>query len=714
MTLPRVVVDLTPSTAGPGWSVRVRGAGVDAEHELAAVRVQVGGEACRVPAAPVEAVELARLLDRIRRRSTVDGDVRRYGQWLFAGLLGPVWERIRTAQAVCAARGVELALRWPVDQTDLHRLVWEAMHDGRAPLAADPDLLVAITRLVPVETGAVHTIERTPRVLFAVGGSMVDEVIRPGAMFMGLLRGFDARGVCSAKAAQTVTVKSLTDHCTGFRPDLVHIVAHGDSVDGRGSIVLGDGEQVTAEQLVPALTGARRPLAVVLSACGSGSTAAPGGGPLAAELVEQGIPIVSAVSGEVSEQACRLYTRRLVEAIGDGTPLAVAAAQGRRAALLDSSSPRDQLDWAMPSLFLSESVPSSFRPVDAKARRIVEIADSLKLREWPLFIGRTSILDLVDDLFADEVNRRLSVIGAIGDDISGMGGTRLLRELGYMLLLRGHLPLLLGPFDPTKSPSDLRAMLGAVLDCMAILATELDLPVPRFRLLEPHYPAEAAAEDPGRAAYAARMAFYAAKARFAADAVPLDWGVATTMLTADLETLAVAAEDLAEPFGPHSRVVVLADEIHRWGVVGDLLDHLKAAGRNGFGSRARPVPVVFTASTGVASGAAVRSFSERMANMPGHVFPQLGPLPVDEGVIGFQWVLLNPPSPRAGDGGTVYAALPKARYDDFVQAFKFFEGRPTVVREPVLYRVAEMLEHFEVFVTGDDHAAWTRYEERYS
>jgi hypothetical protein len=502
----------------------------------------------------------------------------------------------------------------------------------------------------------------------------------------------------------------LTDKCTRFRPDLVHIVAHGDTVDGRGSIVLGDDEQVTADKLVPALTAAHRPLAVVLSACGTGSTAAEGGSPLAAELVEQGIPIVSAVSGEVSEQACRLYTRRLVEAISDGTPLAVAAARGRRAALLDSTSPRDRLDWAMPSLFVAESVPSSFRPVDARARRIVEVADGLKLREWPLFIGRASILDLVDDLFADDVNRRLSVVGAVGDDISGLGGTRLLREMGYLLLLRGHLPLLLGPYDPTASPSDLRAMLCAVLDCVGILTTELDMPVPRLRLLERHYPSTAQETDP----LACRVMFYEAKARFSAEDGPLDWGVATTMLSADLSTLALAARELPEPFGAHTQIVLLADEIHRWGVLGELLDHLKSAGRNVFGVRDLPVPMVFTSSTGVPSGAAVKSFCERMANMPGYVFPRLGPLPVDEAVIGFQWVLLNPASLRGGDDATVYAARPGVRYETLVESFDIFDGRPTVVRDPLLYKVAKLLEHFDVFVTGDDDAAWSRYEKRYS
>jgi hypothetical protein len=48
------------------------------------------------------------------------------------------------------ARGVDLALQWAPEEADLHRMVWEAMHDEADYLARDRTLLVSVTRLVRV------------------------------------------------------------------------------------------------------------------------------------------------------------------------------------------------------------------------------------------------------------------------------------------------------------------------------------------------------------------------------------------------------------------------------------------------------------------------------------------------------------------------------------------------------------------------------------
>src|SRR5262249_45152635 len=167
--------------------------------------------------------------------------------------------------------------------------------------------------------------------------------------------------------------------------------------------------------LVTALTAGGRPLAVVLSACASGIAGGPtGAAPLAAELVRGGIPIVSAMAGEISEQACRLYSRRLVRAVHDGEPVVAAPARGRGAAPLQAPGPAEQMDWAMPALFLARSVPPAFRPVDpAPARALLEVADDLGLRQQPVFIGRHNILELVEDLFSPDPSRRLGVVGIV-------------------------------------------------------------------------------------------------------------------------------------------------------------------------------------------------------------------------------------------------------------------------------------------------------------
>jgi hypothetical protein len=702
MTLPRVLVDVV-SVGTAGWQVRVEGAGVESTYVMPAEEVVVGGESQRVP---VGAADAQALLSRIRTRATECGDVRRYGEWLFGALLEPVWAELRAAQAVQHHRGVELALRWPVAETDLHRLVWEAMHHETTPLAGDPTLLIAITRLVPAEVDDVCTIDRTPRVLFAMGGSPVEDTIRPGAMFMGLLRAFDAEGMCSSKAVQASGLDGLAEDCAAFLPDLVHVVAHGGFVDGRGTIALGRDKHVTAEMLAPALTGAHRPLAVVLSACGSGSFSTTDGAPLAAELVERGIPIVSAVSGEVSEQACRLYTRRLVAAIGEGSPPAIAAARGRRAALQQSSDYADQLDWAMPSLFIAESVPASFRPVDPdSAKGVVDLATRLKLRDSPLFIGRTTILDKIDRLVSNQDTDRIGVLGAVGDDIAGMGGTRLLRELGYLLLLRGHLPLMLGPFALTAPPKDLKGLIEQLLKNIGFLASAADLLLPQFKLLDEYYDSAASTESK----YDALLAFHQASARFAADGTELDWAIVQTKLTVDFAALADAAHGFGRPFGSHTKVVLLGDEMQKWGVAAELVKHLETYGQRGLGEAS----LAFTASIGAADGLSLKAFRDRMANTRGFRFPLLGPLSNEEAVLGFQWVLLHPAQLQAEPLQPVYAARPEARNEKLAMAFRFLKGKPTAVRDPDFYWVAELLADHRDFATGDDEAAWASYLELY-
>lgn len=695
-------MDVEPRAPEAGWSVTVRSTGFEAAFTLDAVTVEVDGIDLTVPG-PGPA-ELGRLLTRIDTRQTEDGDVRDYGNWLFDRLLAPVWDDVRKLPDVVAAHGVELALRWPVDAAVLHGLSWEAMCPDRVPLANDPDLLVAITRIVPAHTGPVHTVDRTPKVLFVSGGELLDDTIRPGAMFMGLLRALDAEGVCAAKAVQGVDSDGLARHCAEFQPDVVHLVAHGDVVGGHGKLKLGRDQWAGADVLVPALTGARKPLAVVLSACRSGSGRAEPmpSGPLAAELVARGIPIVSAVAGEVSEQACRLYSKRLVAAISDGTPLARAVAEGRRAAL-QATEPGRHLDWAMPALFMAESVPADFRPVDrTSADRLVAAARQLQLRKSPVFIGRETVLSYVDEMF--DPRRPLGVIGLLRDgSVSRLGGTRLLREMGYQLLLRGHLPLLLGPYGPATEPGDFRTFLAEVFGAVDSLSDALGLPVPAFESLDGCYPAVCGTDARG-----SRRALELARTAFCNDNTELVIKLATDSLGHDLGELARCFAGHGPPFGEHTRVVLLADELHRWPVLAQLRVVLDRAVERGFGTRERPVPFVFTGSSREDSGPLLKSLSDIKYGQPGYAFPMFEPLDSHEALLGFQWILLNP---WLRDNNKVYAALPGAKWDVVRSLFDLFlKGMPAQVDTEDFYRLADALVQNGDFVAGDDHAAWQQYQ----
>jgi hypothetical protein len=239
-----VCVDEAGAEGGAGgWQVTVR-VGTATGEELATYPMAAGviGKR-RVPATPAdrapaadqphtalctgETTEVAELLRRVARGGNCPDDVARYGRWLFECLLAPAWPAILEHPDVRRAHGVELALRWPAEAGDLHRLVWEAMRDADGPLAGHPSGLVAITRLVPAPERPIATVDRVPSVLFATSVALTDPTIRPGAMYMGLLRELDFAGRCRARAVAKASADDLHAAYQRWRPDLVHLVAHG-------------------------------------------------------------------------------------------------------------------------------------------------------------------------------------------------------------------------------------------------------------------------------------------------------------------------------------------------------------------------------------------------------------------------------------------------------------------------------------------------------
>jgi hypothetical protein len=430
--------------------------------------------------------------------------------------------------------------------------------------------------------------------------------------------------------------------------------------------------------------------------------------------------MVSAMAGEVSELACRRYTRRLVQALHQGKPVAEAVAQGRRAALLHTPRPAEQLDWAMPAMFLASSLDPAFSAIDpGPVGSLVEIADELKLRRPPVFIGRREILGLVDEMVGPDPARRLGFVAAVREGpLAGLGGTRLLQEIGFRLLLAGHVPILLGPFSAAGAPADLRAVLVAVLDRAIKAAELLDFaPVPLSAL-----GVDREFDEADRVSAAALAALPADEARtaaletlstFARRAGELDPGLVRDRLSKDLARLADSVAAAGAPFGRHSRVVVLGDEAHAWvEALPALLTMI--GGRTGLGTRERPVPVVLTASLASGAGPALRTFRDARGGMPGYAFPELAALSLADAALGFQWVLLHPWN---RDGGPecrqVYARARAVPADEIHDSLGVLKGIPTKVKDE-LYTVAQVLRITKRFVADDDEQAFAAYLGRYS
>jgi hypothetical protein len=771
MDLPRIFIEVTgPDRPDGACAVTVtpakEGSPALASYDVGSIEIEVNNRALRVPIVPPErrqvlggrldalcagdAGELVPLFTRLAAQRMKGNDALVYGRWLFECLLAPAWTRLCADPEVTAAHGFELALVWSADHADLHSQVWEGMYvDDQHPLAGLDDLLVVVTRVVRVEYVEPDTIEQLPRVLFASGAPLTDEAIRPGAMFVGLLRKFDAEGICVTRAVENVTLTELQQHCQAFHPDVVHLVAHGETLPGgEGRLLLGSkraGDGIGADQLLRALKcDGAAPMSIVLSACHSGggpaSLAAPGAGelddagdangdrslswrpaPLAAQLVAGGIPIVTAMAGAVSEPACRMFTTRLIDAIHQGKPLGQAAAEGRAAALTWTGKPAKELDWAMPTIFLASSVKPDFRPLDpAAVNRLSTIAASLKLRKTPVFIGRQNILDGVDGLFPEGTGTPTGFVAVCNQgSLSKLGSTRLLQEMGFRLLRAGHVPLLLADYPPVgfgndadSVPRTLRAVVAGIFQQAIRMVDKFDLRPPKLSALgsDPAcagHPAVTgaglASADPGQARQAARLALVSFRGH-GQELVP---DLVKAPLAADLAELAGIMAGAGEPFGSHTRVVVLADQVHLWtGALSPLLKMVEEEG-TGLGSLRSPVPVVVTASLTGLEGPALQYFLDRNLGTLWLKQHELTPLSNEEAALGFQWVLLSQWHPDP-DYHLVFAAARDTSQELARKILSVLSGKPASVRE-ALYQVVQSHVWSGQFVTHDDDRAFAQY-----
>ena len=173
--------------------------------------------------------------------------------------------------------------------------------------------------------------------------------------------------------------------------------------------------------------------------------------PFAAGLVAGGVPVVIAMAGDISDTACRVFTRALTQAIGHGVPSADAVIRGRGAAF-HARPDLDSADWALPAVFLAERLPADIRLVDTAAIKAMRqrIFD-LNLGWDPVFCGRGEFIDAMDRLLdgSDPLN---VLVAYTQDPAKSYGGLRLLQELAARAVRAGCFPVLLGPYDQDPPP----------------------------------------------------------------------------------------------------------------------------------------------------------------------------------------------------------------------------------------------------------------------
>ena len=310
----------------------------------------------------------------------------------------------------------------------------------------------------------------SPKVLVVVGSELSDTRIRAGAEYLGLLRALKYEDkvdhgdkLLNTRLIIGATAADLSRAIRPFKPNVVHVIAHGLSSGGRPVIVFrgepGEeaDDEVDAQGLLLLLRTEEDlalPGLLVLNACApTGADEASIGRPMAADLVAGGIAIVVGMSGTVADQACRLFTRGFYTSLLSGDEIARAAAMGgapgsctattrpaRRSTgrYRRSTWPRRSVPW--PSIGMRRtptSDDSSRRRSSRGARTIRCFADVGRFS--PLTAG--SCPTVAHRFLAIQVVRSDATKGE-QETPQQYGSERLLKELAAEALRDGHVPIL--------------------------------------------------------------------------------------------------------------------------------------------------------------------------------------------------------------------------------------------------------------------------------
>jgi hypothetical protein len=637
-------------------------------------------------AAMAHAVEHGTGLD-VRARIV---EQQKYGSLLFAAAFGEeLWQQLLEAAKDCPC--IELAVRGIAtdDQASMQALRWEALYDGKAFVAAegaaDGIVSVSITRLVGAATGAAKEIDGIPRVLFAIGSRLSHPDMRPGAEFMGIMRRLErGGGMVQPKILDEATLESLRGETHSFRPDIVHLIGHGRrGLDNQVQLGLRSESAredgfVTAQQLLGAIhDGDRTPAIVILSACKTAASQADASThvnamPFAAQLVSGGIPIVVAMAGDIQDTACRVFTRALTSAIGNGVPLGKAVINGRRAAFYNRV--YDSADWIMPTVFVAEEDLVGIRlfnpdKAEAARARIQDLGLNLA-QDTSVFCGREEFFPAMDRLLDGGFNVPHALVAFTPGKDKHYGGTRLLRELGARAVRAGVLPILLGPYDHDP-PTSLASLAGKLSTAIRDIRDALNL---------------------GEATSHLEYVKDGVRPQDLADAI-----------RADLDQV-VKALDPDDPvrFRPPGlpQVVLLCHRVDKWqAAFGGLLDMLGPRGLRGSGRR---IPVVMTG----AEIDALEKGRDGSRRIPCSAeFLMFGRLATtdDKDLLAYQWWLLNPPT------GTPAYALRRNASPVWRDWFRHSLELDPVYPGARLYKTAEIDNGY--FISDSDEDLLARYVE---
>ena len=370
----------------------------------------------------------------------------------------------------------------------------------------------------------------------------------------------------------------------------------------------------------------------------------------------------------------------MVEAVANGNGLIEGSANGRRAALWHVEDPASDLDWALPTVFMSDVLTPDCRVLNTDATtRAARVISNLRISRPPVFCGRSKVLDVADALLPrpgevrnDGAARGLFVIHSKGS-FDKLGSRRLLREIACRFVRAGHVPLLLGPFSSAHSPTTFSQLVGELLTSIGLARKVMELPWRWPGLLGP---------APVNVTYGATDK---AIRNFMSTPDPDPWDIRLE-LAPEFESLVEEYAALGAPFGPHTHVAVLGDAAHEWGAgLKPLLDMVTGAGlgTSGNGGERRLVPLLITALFDVGQGIHLAEREGELTNVGN--FRPLEMFEETEAIAAYNWTLLQPWK------GAYIAKEGQADRLDRILRGTFENDHYPVYLETELYRVVKAL-----------------------
>jgi hypothetical protein len=339
-----------------------------------------------------------------------------------------------------------------------------------------------------------------------------------------------------------------------------------------------------------------------------------------------------------------------------------ATAAARAAAFADPEDPVRTIDWALPAVFLSSTVPTDFRPLDGDAmrQRWTEIQGWVKWYDGdfkPVFCGREPFMPLFHRIFGPHADKHgLAVYTA--SSLQGIGRTRLLRELAAHALRDGNLPLLL--------TSD-KGISHTVVELANSFAQELARVREDVLHLDESEPSQLLALNdaaPDKLKARVRAALKPGGADVTALAV-------RRALQADLETLRRDAREL--PHFAASQAVVLMDDVDLYGeLLAEMIDPYGLFTPWGLGTNNDPIPVVLTWAHGRNGQQWLSPFVPGQQVLPWLEVAELRPFSADNGedMMAYQTVALHPFAAATKTEGSVLRtawAFTPDRHDDVLR-----------------------------------------------